>query len=45
MTGADGTTPQSAYDKLVSEWNRLGGENVEKAMNDWYAQNKDQLKK
>ena len=45
MTGSDGSTPQSAYEKLVSEWQRLGGDNVTKAMNDWYAQNKDQFAK
>ncbi|WP_397333930.1 extracellular solute-binding protein [Paenibacillus sp. YN15] len=42
ITGS--TTPDGGMEELRKEWKRLGGENVEKIVNEWYQKNKDQLK-
>ncbi|MFD2330149.1 extracellular solute-binding protein [Cohnella sp. GCM10020058] len=42
VTGA--MTPDAGMVEIRKEWNRLGGENVEKLVNEWYQANKDQLK-
>lgn len=42
VTGS--TTPEAGMEEIRKEWNRLGGENVEKLVNEWYQANKDQLK-
>lgn len=44
ITGGATMTAQAGMEELRKEWKRLGGENVEKVVNEWYQQNKDQLK-
>lgn len=44
VTGGASMTAQAGMEELHKEWKRLGGENVDKIVNDWYQQNKDQLK-
>ncbi|MEG1997744.1 MAG: hypothetical protein RR051_04810 [Clostridiales bacterium] len=36
-----GSKPLSAFDELVSSWKSLGGENITKELNDWYANGKN----
>ncbi|MDF2922382.1 MAG: hypothetical protein K0R57_1296 [Paenibacillaceae bacterium] len=43
IVGGSALTPQAALEDLRKEWKRLGGENVEKLVNEWYQKNKDQL--
>ncbi|MDF2936196.1 MAG: hypothetical protein K0Q90_1569 [Paenibacillaceae bacterium] len=44
ITGGTSMTPQAGMDEIRKEWKRLGGENVDKLVNEWYQKNKDQLK-
>lgn len=44
VTGGASMTPQAGMDEMRKEWKRLGGENVDKLVNEWYQKNKDQLK-
>jgi putative aldouronate transport system substrate-binding protein len=44
MTAGGAMTAQQGIEEIRKEWKRLGGENVEKLVNDWYQKNKDQLK-
>lgn len=44
VTGGGSMTAQAGVEELRKEWKRLGGENVEKIVNEWYQKNKSQLK-
>lgn len=44
FTGGNGMTGQQGLDELRKEWKRLGGDNVEKMVQDWYDKNKNNLK-
>lgn len=44
VTGGSSMTPQAGMEEIRKEWKRLGGENVDKLVNEWYQKNKDQLK-
>lgn len=44
VTGGASMTPQAGMEEIRKEWKRLGGENVDKIVNEWYQKNKDQLK-
>lgn len=43
ITGGDRMTPEGGMEELRKEWKRLGGENAEKLVNQWYQSNKEQL--
>ncbi|MDF2924161.1 MAG: hypothetical protein K0R57_3075 [Paenibacillaceae bacterium] len=43
ITGGSSMSAQAGMEELRKEWKRLGGENVEKIVNEWYQKNKDQL--
>jgi putative aldouronate transport system substrate-binding protein len=44
VTGGSAMSAKTGLEELRKEWKRLGGENVEKMVNEWYQKNKDQLK-
>ncbi|MGG1311363.1 extracellular solute-binding protein [Cohnella laeviribosi] len=44
VTGGAQMTPQAGLDELRKEWKRLGGDNVEKLVQEWYDQNKAGMK-
>lgn len=44
VTGGDALTPEEGMEQVRKEWNRLGGENVEKLAQEWYEANKQFLK-
>ncbi|MCR4718315.1 MAG: extracellular solute-binding protein [Firmicutes bacterium] len=41
ITGGNDATPEWGIEQLRSEWNRLGGEEVNRLVNDWYKANKE----
>lgn len=43
ITGGASITPEQGMEDIRREWKRLGGENVEELVNEWYQQNKDEL--
>jgi putative aldouronate transport system substrate-binding protein len=43
ITGGSAMSAQAGIEELRREWKRLGGENVERLVNDWYKENKEQL--
>lgn len=44
VTGGSAMSAKAGMEEARKEWNRLGGENVNKLVNEWYQKNKDQLK-
>lgn len=44
VTGGGALTPQAGMEDIRKEWKRLGGENVEKLVQEWYETNKEHLK-
>ncbi|MDF2923078.1 MAG: hypothetical protein K0R57_1992 [Paenibacillaceae bacterium] len=44
IMGGSQYTPQWGVDEFRKEWKRLGGDNVDKLVQDWYEKNKDSLK-
>lgn len=44
VTGGTSMTAQTGIDEIRKEWKRLGGDTVEKIVNEWYLENKSQLK-
>lgn len=44
VTGGGALTPQGGMEDIRKEWKRLGGENVEKLVQEWYETNKEHLK-
>lgn len=45
IVGGSAMTPEQGLEKLRAEWKRLGGEEVDNAVNKWYQQNKELLTK
>ncbi|MEK8126867.1 extracellular solute-binding protein [Paenibacillus filicis] len=43
ITGGASMTAQAGMEEIRKEWKRLGGDNVEKLVNEWYQKNKEQL--
>lgn len=43
ISGGAQTTAEQGMERIRSEWRRLGGTEVEKAVNNWYAENKNIL--
>ncbi|RAU99519.1 extracellular solute-binding protein [Paenibacillus sp. YN15] len=43
IMGGSGKTPEAAMENMRKEWKRLGGENVEKLVQEWYEANKKNL--
>lgn len=43
ITGGKSQTPQAAMEELRKEWKRLGGDNAEKLVQEWYETNKSNL--
>lgn len=44
VTGGSALTPQAGMEEIRKEWKRLGGDNVEKLVQEWYESNKADLK-
>ncbi|PYI53516.1 extracellular solute-binding protein [Paenibacillus flagellatus] len=44
ITGGGAMSPQQGIEELRKEWKRLGGDNVEKLVQEWYDKNKSNLK-
>lgn len=44
ITGGKSMTPQDGMAELRKEWKRLGGDNVDKQVQDWYQKNKGDFK-
>ncbi|GBG05652.1 hypothetical protein B1748_00185 [Paenibacillus sp. MY03] len=43
VTGGSAMTPQQGIDEIRKEWKRLGGENIESMVQEWYEANKGNL--
>lgn len=43
IMGGSGKTPEAAMEAMRKEWKRLGGDNVEKLVQEWYEANKANL--
>ncbi|MBN2980842.1 extracellular solute-binding protein [Cohnella algarum] len=41
VTGGDALSPEEGLEQVRKEWQRLGGENVEKLAQEWYEKNKE----